>query len=141
MLAFDLCGLLAVELFLTRDGDLIINEVAPRPHNSGHHTIESCTCSQFEQHLRAILDLPLGSPTLRYPSIMVNILGAEGYEGKAIYSNVEECLAIENAYIHLYGKAMTKPFRKMGHATIVGDNLEHVYEKATFIKENLKVIA
>lgn len=138
--AYDLCGLLAVELFLTEDGDLLINEVAPRPHNSGHHTIDSCYTSQYEQHLRAILNLPLGSTRLKSPSVMVNILGAEGYTGTARYEGLEECLAIEGVKIHLYGKSKTKPFRKMGHATVLDPNIEYAKEKAEKVQKLLRVI-
>ena len=133
----DVCGLLAVELFLTKKGDIIINEVAPRPHNSGHHTIDSAFTSQFEQHIRAIMNLPLGSTANKIPSIMVNLLGADGYTGNAYYEGFEKCLAVEGVNLHLYGKEITKPFRKMGHATIVDTDLESAREKAQFVKDNL----
>lgn len=139
--AFGICGLLAVEMFLTSRGELWVNEVAPRPHNSGHHTIESCYTSQFEQHLRAVLNLPLGSTRLKSPAVMLNLLGEEGYTGPAHYMGWEECLAMEGVYIHLYGKAITKPFRKMGHVTIVGDSAEIAMEKAKKVKAQLKVIS
>lgn len=139
--AFDLCGLLAVELFLTKKGTLLINEVAPRPHNSGHHTIDSCYTSQFEQHLRAILNLPLGSTRLKAPvGVMVNLLGAAGHEGPARYAGLENCLAIEGVYLHLYGKKETRPFRKMGHATIIGHDIEATTERARTVMQHLQII-
>ena len=139
--AYDICGLLAVELFLNQDGQLLVNEVAPRPHNSGHHTIDSCYTSQFEQHLRAVLDLPLGSTKMKAPSVMVNILGAPGHDGPARYEGLAECLAIEGVHLHLYGKADTKPFRKMGHATVVDENLESAKAKALKVLETLRVVS
>jgi 5-(carboxyamino)imidazole ribonucleotide synthase len=139
--AFDICGLLAVELFLTKDGRLLINEVAPRPHNSGHHTIDSCYTSQFEQHLRAILNLPLGSIRLKSPSIMVNLLGAEGHTGPAHYEGLAECLSIEGVKIHLYGKDITKPFRKMGHATVLADDLATARARAGRVRNTLRIVS
>lgn len=137
--AFDICGLLAVELFLTKSGDILVNEVAPRPHNSGHHTIESCITSQFDQHIRAVLNLPLGSTKLTSPAVMLNLLGEAGSTGPAQYEGWEECLAMEGVYIHLYGKAISKPFRKMGHITILGERPEAAIEKAMLVKNRLKV--
>ncbi len=137
--AFDICGLLAVELFLTKDNQLLINEVAPRPHNSGHHTIDSCYTSQFEQHLRSILNFPLGSTRLKSASVMVNLLGEPGHSGDVIYQGLHECLAIEGVNIHLYGKATTKPFRKMGHVTVLGETVEAAKTKAREVQELLKV--
>ncbi len=134
-------GLLAVELFLTKDNELLINEVAPRPHNSGHHTIEANITSQYEQHLRAILSMPLGDTALIQSAAMVNLLGAPEHTGEAHYENIDECLATSGAHIHLYGKSTTKPFRKMGHATIVDKDLDKAIEKATFVKDTLKIIA
>ena len=138
---FDICGLLAVELFLNKEGELLVNEVAPRPHNSGHHTIESCYTSQFEQHLRAILDLPLGSAQLKTASVMVNLLGEPGYKGPAKYEGLEEVLKIEGVKPHIYGKEMTKPFRKMGHVTVLDEDLDQALKKAHQVKDLLKVIA
>ena len=132
-------GLLAVEMFVTRDGQVLVNEIAPRTHNSGHQTIESCTTSQFNQHLRAILGLPLGETSLVIPAMMVNLLGEDGHTGPARYEGLEEVIALEGVYVHLYGKAITKPFRKMGHITITGHNKENLVEKAKFVKETLKV--
>ena len=129
-------GLLAIELFLTADGNLLVNEIAPRPHNSGHHTIEACFVSQYGMHLRAILNMPLGSTGLRTPAVMINLLGEKGFEGKARYENIEEVLHTEGAYIHLYGKEDTKPFRKMGHITVCNLNLEDAKDIARrFLKE------
>jgi len=129
-------GLLAIELFLTADGNLLVNEIAPRPHNSGHHTIEACFVSQYGMHLRAILNMPLGSTGLRTPAVMINLLGEKGFEGKARYENIEEVLHTEGAYIHLYGKEETKPFRKMGHITVCNTNLEEAKDIARrFLKE------
>lgn len=137
--SFGICGLLAVEMFLTKNGQLLVNEVAPRPHNSGHHTIDSCETSQFEQHLRAILNLPLGSTHLKSPSVMVNLLGASGHSGLAKYEGMEECLALQGAKFHLYGKAETKPFRKMGHATVLGKTVEDAMNKAKIIQNKLRI--
>ena len=134
-------GLLAVELFLTKSGEILVNEVAPRPHNSGHQTIEGNVTSQYGQHLRAILDLPLGDPSLRGASVMVNILGDPYHTGPAYYEGLADSLKISGANIHLYGKAMTKPFRKMGHATIVDTTLESAISKAKILKSTLKVIS
>jgi len=134
-------GLLAIELFLTADGNLLVNEIAPRPHNSGHHTIEACFVSQYGMHLRAILNMPLGSTGLRTPAVMINLLGEKGFEGKARYENIEEVLHTEGAYIHLYGKEDTKPFRKMGHITVCNTNLEEAKDTARKFLKNVKVKA
>lgn len=136
----EIVGLLAVELFLNKDGSIWINEVAPRPHNSGHQTIEGNITSQYAQHIRAILDLPLGDTAARGASVMVNILGEEEHIGTAYYKGLSEALQISGANIHIYGKAMTKPFRKMGHATIIDDKLEQAIKKAKQLKNTLKVI-
>jgi len=134
-------GLLAIELFLTEDGNLLVNEIAPRPHNSGHHTIEACFVSQYGMHLRAILNMPLGSTGLRTPAVMINLLGEKGFEGKARYENIEEVLHTEGAYIHLYGKEDTKPFRKMGHITVCNTNLEEAKATARKFLKDVKVKA
>jgi len=136
-----LVGILAVEMFVTKDGEVLVNEVAPRPHNSGHQTIEANDTSQYEQHLRAILNQPLGSTKMRIPSAMVNLLGEDGFTGEAKYEGMEEILALEGVHVHLYGKRITKPYRKMGHVTIVDDNMESLRKKANFVKDNLKVKA
>jgi 5-(carboxyamino)imidazole ribonucleotide synthase len=134
-------GLLAVEMFLTKDDELLVNEIAPRTHNSGHHTIEANVTSQFEQHIRAITNMPLGETELRTPAAMVNVLGEDGYEGTAKYVGMEKILAIEGVHVHLYGKAITKPFRKMGHVTVTDKDATQLKSKAMFVKETLKVIA
>jgi 5-(carboxyamino)imidazole ribonucleotide synthase len=132
-------GILAVEMFLTRDGEVLVNEIAPRPHNSGHHTIEGNVTSQYQQHLRAILNLPLGDTSIKMPSVMVNLLGEKGFEGMAKYEGLEAALAIGGVNIHLYGKKTTKPFRKMGHVTVTDESLESARKKAVRVKELLKV--
>ncbi len=139
--SLKIVGLLAVEMFLTKDGEILVNEIAPRVHNSGHHTIEANATSQFEQHLRAILNLPLGSTAMKAPAVMVNLLGEPGYDGVAEYKGLEKALKIEGVAIHLYGKKFTRPFRKMGHVTIVDRDLKTAKEKAKFVKRTLKVIA
>src|SRR6201985_3323092 len=134
-------GLLAVEMFLTKDGKILVNELAPRPHNSGHQSIEGNVVSQFEQHLRAIFNQPLGDTACLSNAIMVNVLGEAGYEGPAVYQGIEKILKCPGVYVHLYGKALTKPFRKMGHVTIVDDDREKAIEKARYVQETLKVIS
>lgn len=132
-------GILAVEFFIDSVGQVIVNEMAPRPHNSGHHTIESIITSQFEQHLRAILNLPLGSTKLKLPAVMVNILGSEGYEGQVKYEGLTESMNIDGVKIHLYGKKITKPYRKMGHVTVLSNTLECAMKKAEKVKNLIKV--
>ncbi|MCE7041612.1 5-(carboxyamino)imidazole ribonucleotide synthase [Dyadobacter sp. CY312] len=139
--AFEIAGLLAVELFLTADGEVLINEVAPRPHNSGHHTIKANVTSQYEQHWRAILDLPLGDTDAYAPSAMVNLLGEPGFEGPAVYEGMEKLLSTAQVFPFLYWKAITKPFRKMGHITIMDKNIEALKDKVKFVKENIRVIS
>lgn len=139
--SLGIIGLLAVEMFVDKNNKILINEVAPRPHNSGHHTIEACVTSQYEMHLRAILDLPLGQTIQIRPAVMINLLGEPDYTGSPIYYNIEICLAKSGVYPHIYGKKETKPYRKMGHVTITGDNLEDAIETARFVQKNLKVIA
>ncbi len=139
--AFRMVGLLAVEMFVTPEGGILVNEVAPRPHNSGHQTIEGNIASQYEQHLRAILNLPLGDPSVRFPTAMVNLLGEPGQTGEARYLGLEGALNVPGVYVHLYGKKNTKPFRKMGHVTVVEQDMESLRKKATFIKNTLKVVA
>ncbi|MGB3585345.1 MAG: 5-(carboxyamino)imidazole ribonucleotide synthase [Tunicatimonas sp.] len=137
----NMTGLLAVEMFLTRDGEILVNEVAPRPHNSGHQTIEANMVSQYAQHLRAILDLPLGATDTLIPAAMVNLLGEDSYTGDAQYHGLDKVLAVDGVNVHLYGKKLTKPFRKMGHVTILDQNLDRLKEKVQFVKNHLKVIA
>ncbi|WP_031527590.1 5-(carboxyamino)imidazole ribonucleotide synthase [Dyadobacter crusticola] len=139
--AFQIVGLLAVELFLTKDGEVLINEVAPRPHNSGHHTIRANATSQYEQHWRAILGLPLGSTQAYGPSAMVNLLGEDGFEGPAVYEGMEKLLAKDEVFPFLYWKSITKPFRKMGHITIMDSDLGALREKVEFVKNNIRVIS
>ncbi|HCQ30427.1 MAG TPA: 5-(carboxyamino)imidazole ribonucleotide synthase, partial [Flavobacteriales bacterium] len=134
-------GLLAVEFFIDNYDNVIINEVAPRPHNSGHHTIESIITSQFEQHLRAILNLPLGSTEQKLPAVMLNLLGEENFKGHVYYQGLEKALAIEGVKIHLYGKKITRPGRKMGHITVIGKSIETVIDKANKVKNTIQVIA
>ena len=135
--AFGLCGLLAVEMFLTPSGDLLVNEVAPRPHNSGHHTIESAATSQYQQHWRAVSGLPLGDVQQWRPAVMINLLGAPEAYGPVVYRGVEEVLALPGVYLHLYGKAETRPFRKMGHVTVVADRVEEAIRTAQGVKNVL----
>ena len=137
--AFQLIGILAVELFLDMNDRLWINEVAPRPHNSGHHTIESAITSQYEQHLRAIFNFPLGSTKIKLPSVMINLLGEEGYDGPVKYEGLTDSLAIEGVKIHLYGKRKTKAYRKMGHVTIISDTISDAKKKAEKVKQILKI--
>jgi 5-(carboxyamino)imidazole ribonucleotide synthase len=139
--SLNITGLLAVEMFVTRDGNILVNELAPRPHNSGHHTIEGNYVSQFEQHLRAIFNLPLGDTRSINNAVMINLLGEKGHDGVAKYSGLEKVMAINGVYVHLYGKKYTKPFRKMGHITVVDQNRESAIEKANYIKNTLKVIS
>jgi 5-(carboxyamino)imidazole ribonucleotide synthase len=136
----NICGVLAVEMFVKGD-DVWVNEVAPRPHNSGHHTIEGCITSQFHQHLRGVLNLPLGVTLITKPSMLINLLGEKGYEGKPIYEGFEKALATEGVYLHLYGKTTTKPARKMGHVTILHRKIEEARKIAWDLKETLKVVS
>jgi 5-(carboxyamino)imidazole ribonucleotide synthase len=140
-LALNITGILAVEMFITKDGNILVNELAPRPHNSGHHSIEGNFVSQFEQHLRAIYNLPLGDTRSRSNAVMINLLGEKGHEGVAVYEGLEKIMALDGVYVHLYGKKYTKPFRKMGHVTIVDQNREQAIEKANLVKNTLKVIS
>ena len=139
--ALNITGILAVEMFITKHGDILVNELAPRPHNSGHQTIEGNYVSQFGQHLRAIFNLPLGDTRSISNAIMVNVLGEKGHDGVAKYDGLEKILSIEGVYVHLYGKKYTKPFRKMGHLTIIDQNREKAIEKARFVQQTLKVIS
>jgi len=141
MAELKMVGLLAVEMFVTHDGEVLVNEIAPRPHNSGHQTIEANATSQYEQHLRAIIDLPLGDTSLLMPSAMVNLLGEPGYSGNALYKGFEEVVKIPGVHVHLYGKKLTKPFRKMGHVTIIDRDVASLKQKANFVKQTLKVVA
>ncbi len=139
--SLNVTGLLAVEMFVTKNGDLLVNELAPRPHNSGHQTIEGNYVSQFAQHLRSIFNLPLGDTRCINNAVMINLLGEKNHNGVAKYQGLEKIMAIEGVYVHLYGKKYTKPFRKMGHITIVDQNREAAIQKANFVKNTLKVIS
>ncbi|MDT0607902.1 5-(carboxyamino)imidazole ribonucleotide synthase [Croceitalea rosinachiae] len=137
----NLVGLLAVELFQTQDDKILVNEVAPRPHNSGHYSIEASYTNQFEQHIRAILGLPLGNTKSKVAGIMVNLVGAEGHTGDVVYENMEAVLELEGVTPHIYGKKQTRPFRKMGHVTIVDKDMERARGVAQKVKETIKVIS
>jgi 5-(carboxyamino)imidazole ribonucleotide synthase len=137
----NMVGLLAVELFLTKSNELLVNEIAPRPHNSGHHTIECCTTSQFSQHLRAILNLPLGDTSLIQAGAMINLVGEKEFNGPVIYDGLENLLSIPGVFPHLYGKEISKPFRKMGHITITGKHIDELKAKRDKIKGLIRVIS
>ena len=137
----DFVGLLAVEMFQTVDDQILVNEVAPRPHNSGHYSIEASYTSQFEQHLRSILNLPLGNTASKLAGIMVNLVGAEGFSGDVIYENLNDILKIDGVTPHIYGKKETRPFRKMGHVTIVNADVDKAREIAQQVKETIRVIS
>tara|TARA_A100001015_G_scaffold167942_1_gene186657 strand:- start:5576 stop:6733 length:1158 start_codon:yes stop_codon:yes gene_type:complete len=138
--SFNHVGLLAVELFLTLDGEILVNEVAPRPHNSGHYTIEAAYTSQFEQHIRAILDLPLGETSNKVSGVMVNLVGKKGYSGLVNFKNIEHILAIEGVNPHIYGKKKTRPYRKMGHITVINKDLKTARKIAEEVKQTIEVI-
>ncbi len=125
-------------MFVTKNGEILVNELAPRPHNSGHQTIEGNYVSQFEQHLRSIFNLPLGDTRCITNAVMINLLGEKGHDGVAKYEGLEKIMALDGVYVHLYGKKYTKPFRKMGHVTVVDQNRESAIEKANYIKQALK---
>jgi 5-(carboxyamino)imidazole ribonucleotide synthase len=139
--SLGLIGLIAVEMFITKSGDILVNESAPRPHNSGHHTIEANVSSQYEQHLRAITGMPLGSCQSTSSAVMINVLGSEGFSGDVVYRNAEEILKTPGAHFHIYGKKQTKPFRKMGHITICGNDVEALIEKGKQLKNLIRVEA
>ncbi len=139
--AFNHVGLLAVEMFQTQTDEILVNEVAPRPHNSGHHTIESSYTSQFEQHLRCVLNLPLGKTGNKVAGVMVNLVGAEGYNGNVMYKNIEQIMGMEGVTPHIYGKKQTRPFRKMGHVTIVNEDLNEARSIAEQVKRRIKVVS
>lgn len=139
--AFGIVGLLAVEMFVAKSGEVLVNEVAPRPHNSGHQTIDANYTSQYEQHLRAILGLPLGATTLKSPSAMVNLLGAEGFSGPAKYEGLDELLHIDGVNLFLYGKKQTRAKRKMGHVTILDADMRRLLEKVELVKKAVRIVA
>lgn len=138
---FEPVGLLAVEMFQTHDDEILVNEVAPRPHNSGHYSIEASYTSQFENHLRAILNLPLGNTNSKVAGIMVNLVGEVGFSGNVVYEKINEILAIDGVTPHLYGKKQTRPFRKMGHVTIVNEDMNEARKIAERVKNTIRVIA
>ncbi len=137
----SLVGLLAIEYFISKEGKLFVNEMAPRVHNSGHHTIEACITSQFEQLWRAILNFPLGDTTIIRPAVMINLLGSEGFEGEAHYNGMETILKYSGVYPHIYGKQNVKAFRKMGHITVTDKTISSALQKAKKIKELINVTA
>jgi 5-(carboxyamino)imidazole ribonucleotide synthase len=139
--AFEHVGLLAVEMFQTEDDQILVNEVAPRPHNSGHYSIEASYTDQFEQHLRCILGLPLGNTESKVAGVMVNLVGSEGYTGNVLYRNIEEIMAMDGVTPHIYGKKQTRPFRKMGHVTIVNKDVDKAREIAENVKRTIEVIS
>ncbi|WP_295338565.1 5-(carboxyamino)imidazole ribonucleotide synthase [Flavobacterium sp.] len=139
--AFNHVGLLAVEMFQTEADDILVNEVAPRPHNSGHYSIEASYTSQFENHLRAILNLPLGNTDSKVAGIMVNLVGEEGFSGSVVYENIEKIMAIDGVTPHIYGKRETRPFRKMGHVTIVNEDMTEARKIAEEVKNSIRVIS
>ena len=139
--SFDFVGLLAVEMFQTTDDQILVNEVAPRTHNSGHYSIEASYTNQFEQHVRSILNLPLGNTESKVAGIMVNLVGEEGYTGDVVYENMTEILKIDGVTPHIYGKKTTKPFRKMGHVTIVNKDINEARKIAQQVKETIRVIS
>lgn len=138
--SFEHVGLLAVELFQTEEGEILVNEVAPRPHNSGHFSIEGSLTNQFEQHIRAILNLPLGNTKSKIAAIMVNLVGEEGYTGDVYYKNLEQILNLDGVTPHIYGKKQTRPYRKMGHVTIVNNDISKARKIAEVVKNTIKVI-
>ena len=139
--AFEHVGLLAVEMFLTQDDEIVVNEVAPRPHNSGHYSIEASFTNQFEQQIRAILNLPLGNTDSKVGGVMVNLVGVEGHTGNVLYKNIDEILKMKGVTPHIYGKKETRPFRKMGHVTIVNEDLGEARRIAQEVKRTIEVIS
>jgi len=139
--SFSHVGLLAVEMFQTEEDEILVNEVAPRPHNSGHYSIEASYTSQFENHLRAILNLPIGNTASKVAGIMVNLVGEEGYEGQVVYENIEKIMAIDGVTPHIYGKRQTRAFRKMGHVTIVNEDMVEARRIAEEVKNSIRVIS
>lgn len=139
--AFQHVGLLAVEMFQTEDDEILVNEVAPRPHNSGHYSIEASFTNQFEQHLRAILDLPLGNTDSKVAGVMVNLVGSPDHEGKPIYKNIDHIFRMKGVTPHIYGKKQTRPFRKMGHVTIVDEDINQARKLAEKVKNTIRVIS
>lgn len=141
VIALNGVGVFAVEMFLTPKGEILVNEVAPRPHNSGHHTIEACYTSQFEQLVRILMGLPLGSPALIKPAVMMNLLGGDGFSGNFKLEGIDEAAKMEGVFIHLYGKKESKPVRKMGHITVLGNTLAEARSKASILAQKVAIIA
>jgi 5-(carboxyamino)imidazole ribonucleotide synthase len=141
----DICGVLAIEMFLLKaprgQSNILINEIAPRPHNSGHHTIEAAETSQFQQHIRGVLNLPMGSTRTRRPSVLLNLVGENGYEGTPKILGFDEGLYTEGVHFHFYGKKITKPSRKMGHVTITDKKIDNALKIAQQLKETTNIIA
>lgn len=141
MEAFGGVGIFGVEMFVDKNGELSVNEVAPRPHNSGHYTIEACVTSQYEQHIRAVAGLPLGSPVQSRPCVMYNLMGEPGEEGTPLVSGLDEILSLPEVSLHMYGKKETRPFRKMGHITVTAENVDKAVEVTEKVKSIVKIIA
>jgi 5-(carboxyamino)imidazole ribonucleotide synthase len=137
--AFESAGLFAVEMLVDMEGNVWVNETAPRVHNSGHHTIEAHTTSQYDMLWRIMMNYPLGNTSLQFQSALVNLIGAAGHSGKPYYNGLEKLLAMDNVYVHLYGKNQTKPGRKMGHVTILGRDRIELNMKAKLVKETISV--
>ncbi|MBL6647465.1 MAG: 5-(carboxyamino)imidazole ribonucleotide synthase [Flavobacteriaceae bacterium] len=137
--SFKQVGLMAVEMFLTKDDEILVNEVAPRPHNSAHYSIEGCINSQFDQHINSILNLPLGCSKSNVYAIMANLVGDNGYHGEVLYDGVEDAMKIDNVKVHIYGKKQTKPNRKMGHITVLDTNLKEGLNKAQTVKKLIQI--
>jgi 5-(carboxyamino)imidazole ribonucleotide synthase len=138
---FNHVGLLAVEMFLTENDEILVNEVAPRPHNSGHYSIEASYTSQFENHIRAVLNLPLGNTDSKVAGIMVNLVGEDDYTGDVVYENIAKILEWDGVTPHIYGKKQTRPFRKMGHVTIVNKDINEARRIAEQVKNTIRVIS
>lgn len=138
---FDGIGMFCVEMFITKDNDILVNEVAPRPHNSGHYTIEGCITSQFENHIRAVVGLPLGDTSLISPTVMINLLGEIGYNGKTIVEGLDKAMALKGVSVHIYGKSQTKPKRKMGHITVTSNSVTKAKEIARKAFDFIKIKA
>ena len=135
---FEFVGTFCIELFVTKQGEVFVNEIAPRPHNSGHYTIEACFANQFENHIRAIVGLPFGDVSLRTPAVMVNLLGES--TGPAKLLGLEEAYKDPNVHVHVYGKSESKTGRKMGHYTVVGKTIEDTIKRAEDLKQIVRIV-
>jgi len=140
MEVFEGVGTFCIEMFVEKSGNVLVNEVAPRPHNSGHYTIEACVTSQFEQHIRAVCGLPLGDTSLMRPAVMRNILGEAGFDGEAVVEGASEALAVKGAKLHIYGKTHTKPHRKMGHITVTADTAEEAAALCLEARKQVRIV-